>query len=290
MRDVCIPNGVYYFNNVSNNYSIEFATDASYEENDPLTAWEGDATEPTERYRLFKLSYLGNGRYSIRSMLDNRMGWTRSGTQLLSTTIGTSDSTVPATAQWYIKHNGNGYYIHSRSGLARTITCPDDIHEDWNILLSSYSSTNAMQSWNITKINTSYRGIDVHAKKTSMSIGESYTFVATAYSTYDGEYSMALRWETGNSRIASVGYTTGTVLARNSGKTPVTVYIDDHPSVKVTTSLIVKPQSTQTSGIKSGSVYMIKKCVQRIILKGCRIKRLDACKQRCDGWQTIMVC
>lgn len=256
---VYITNGVYYFNNTSNNDSIEFGGESSYGENEPLTAWmTSSTTAPTERYRIFKLSYLGNGLYSVRSMLNNTMGWTRSDSQLISTTIGTSDSSVPATAKWYINHNGNGYYIYSQYGTSKTVTCPSDDDEDWYILLSPYSSTNVLQCWNITKINESYRGIDIRAKKISMSIGESYTFVATTYSTYDGEYSMALRWKTENSRIASVEYTTGSVSAKNSGKTPVTVYMYNYPTVKATVTLTVKPQTTQTSGIKNGSVYMIK--------------------------------
>jgi len=283
---VILPNGVYYFNNVASDYGIEFVNESSYGENEPLTAWERDATEPVERFKLFKLSYLGNGLYSIRSMLDNTKGWTRYGTQLVSTTIGTTDSSVPMTAQWYIRHNGSGYYIYSRYGTSRTVTCPDDIYEDWNIVLSSYSPTNVMQSWVIEKIDALYRGIDIREKKTSMSIGETYTFVATTYSTYDGEYSLALCWETGNFRIASVGYTTGEVLAKNSGDTSVTVYMDDYPATQTSVTLTVKPQTTQTSGIKSGSVYMIKNVSKNKYLKAADSNVLTLASQdEMDGKQ-----
>lgn len=283
---VYLPNGVYYFNNVSNNNRIEFVDDSCYAENDPLTVWESDGLEPSERFRLFKLSYLGSGLYSIRSMLDNTMGWTRSGTQLLSTTIGTSDASVPTTARWYIKHNSNGYYIYSQYGTSRTITCPADIDANWNILLSSYSSTNAMQCWDIEKINTSYRGIDIYDKKTSMSINDTYTFAAHTYSTYDGEYSLDIRWETGNSRIASVGSTSGLVSARNCGEISITAYMYNYPSVETTVSLTVMPRSTQTSGIKSGSVYMIKNVSKNKYLKATSTNNLTLANQdEMDGKQ-----
>lgn len=283
---VYLPNGVYYFNNVSNNYRIEFVDSSSYNENEPLTAWESDGTAPSERFRLFKTTYLGSGLYSIRSMLDNQMGWTRSGTKLVSTTIGTSDSSVPATAKWYIKYNGKGYYIYSQYGTSRTLTCPADIEDDWDILLSSYSSTNLMQCWNIRKISSSYRGIDIRAKTSSMSIGETYNFTATTYSTYEGEYSLPLRWKTDNSRIASVGNTTGVVTARNSGKIAITAYMYNYPSVTSTATLTVKPQTSPTSGIKSGSVYMIKNVSKGLYLNAYSPDKLTlASKNAMDGKQ-----
>ena len=283
---VYLPNGVYYFNNVSNNHSIESASPSLYGESDPLIAWESEATEPTERFGLFKLSYLGKGLYSIRSMLNNTMGWTYSGTQLLNTTIGTSDSTVPTNAKWYIKHNGSGYYIHSRSGSSKTVTCPDDIYEDWNILLSSYSPTNVMQCWNIGKASASYRGIDISVQRISMDIEESYTFVVATYSTNDGEYSIPLRWESGNSRIASIGFNTGVLSAINSGETRITAYAYDSPAINASVMLTVKPQTFQTSGIRSGAVYMIKNASKGTYLRALTSTTLGlASKNAMDGKQ-----
>lgn len=268
---VYIANGVYYFNNVSNNYRLEFPGPATYQENTKLIGWESDGTEPSGRHELFKTTYLGNGLYSIRSMLDNRMGWTRSGSDLISTTIGTTDSAVPDTAKWSIRHNGKGYCIYSY-GTSRAVTCPDyvlpisqniispysSVIPDRHIQLSTYSSSNLMQCWNIQKISSSYRGIDIHAKTSSMSIGNTYTFTAATYSTYVGEYALSYRWKTDNARIASVGDTTGVVTARNSGKIAVTAYLYSYPSETSAVTLTVNPATTPTAGIKSGSVYMIK--------------------------------
>ena len=178
---VIISDGTYYFNNVSNNYRLEYEITTDLSENAVLEACNSGTTEPTVRYRIFKVKYLGDGLYSVRSMLDCAMGWTRSSTSLVMTTIGTTDSAVPATAKWRIQSNANGYYIHSLYGTSRTITAGST--SGTNIMLSSYSSTNKLQNWTINKITTTYHGVTFKSATDTLILKDTYDFDAVMYST-----------------------------------------------------------------------------------------------------------
>ena len=267
---VYLPNGVYYFDNHYKNNRIEFYGNNSYNENDELTGYETDFTAPTlpdGRYQLFKVYYHGSGLYSIRSMIDNSMGWYRLDSSLVSRNIGTSNSSVPNAAKWYIGSNTNGYYIYSQYGTIKTVTCPENFEEDWNIVLSPYSSTNTLQVWSANKITSNYRGVTIKNKKTSMSIGESFTFTAITYSTYQSEYSFTVKWRSGNGRIAYAGPNSGSVTALNHGKIDITAYLYSYPSVTSVCTLTVGAPSSATTGINSGSVYMIKNTSKGLYLK-----------------------
>ena len=119
---VILTDGVYYFNNVCNTYCIEYKDPNALYENAALEVFDSGTAEPTERFRMFKVKYLGECIYSIRSMLDSSMGWTESSEGLVMTNIGTSDRTVPQAAKWVIESNSNGYYIHTCDGTRKTVT------------------------------------------------------------------------------------------------------------------------------------------------------------------------
>jgi len=286
---VYLPNGVYYFDNHYKNNRIEFYGNNSYNENDELTGYETDFTAPSlpdGRYQLFKVYYHGSGLYSIRSMIDNSMGWYRLDSLLVSRNIGTSNSSVPNAAKWYIGSNTNGYYIYSQYGTIRTVTCPENFEEDWNIVLSTYSSTNTLQAWSANRITSNYRGITIKNKKSSMNIGESFTFTAITYSTYQSEYSFTVKWRSGNGRIAYAGPNSGSVTALNHGKIDITAYLYSYPSVTSVCTLTVGTPSSATTGINSGSVYMIKNISKGLYLKATSVNSFTlASKDVMDGKQ-----
>lgn len=219
---VIISDGTYYFNNISNNYRLEYENATNLSENAVLEAFNSGTTEPTQRFRIFKVKYLGDGLYSIRSMLDCAMGWTRSGTNLVMTTIGTSNSTVPSTAKWRIKSNGNGYYIHSNYGTSRTITCVTSSGD--NIVLQSYSSTNTRQNWTIKEITTSYHGVTLKNTVSTLPVGESSVFSAVMYSTYTDVYGQkGFTWSVENGTgKATINSSTGVLTGISKGTVTVT--------------------------------------------------------------------
>ncbi len=210
---VHLPDGVYYFNNPANNYRIEFVGMSFYGENEPLTVYDSGTNEPTQRFRMFKIQYIGNGTYCIRSMLDNAKGWVRSGSSLISKTIQRSDGSFLDTAKWKIESTVNGYYIYSLFGTSRTVTCPDNPDDNWDIVLQEYSSANMKQTWTIKKITASYNGVDIRNAVSSLGVGKKHQLTATMYSTYSDNGQNGITWTvtngTGSATINSSGLLTG---------------------------------------------------------------------------------
>ncbi len=266
---IYLQNGVYYFDNLYKNNRIEFYDNSSYNEYEPLTAYETDfgvPSLPNNRYQLFKLSYLGSGLYNIRSMLDNSMGWYCQNSSLVCKTIGTSNSSTPYAAKWRIGSNAQGYYIYSQYGDSKTVTCPENYEADWDIVLSDYSSTSLLQVWSANRVSTDYRGVAVKYKKTSMTIGEVADFSAATYSTYHGENSLSVEWSSENERIAYIDINSGAVTAINHGKIYITVSLFSYPYITDRCTLTVGNPSVETIGISSGSVYMIKNASKNLYL------------------------
>ena len=220
---VIVGDGTYYFNNVSNNYRLEYENTTNLSENAVLEAYNSGTGEPTGRFRMFKVKYLGDGIYSMRSMLDCGMGWTRSSSSLVMTTIGPDDSTIPATAKWRIKSNANGYYIHSLYGTSKTITAGST--SGANITLSTYSSTNQLQNWTMNKITESYHGVTLKSETDTLILKDTYDFDAVMYSTYtntNGEDGFT--WSvTNGTGSATINSSTGVLTGTSTGTVTVSV-------------------------------------------------------------------
>lgn len=220
---VVIDDGTYYLNNVHNNYRLEYEKSTDLSENAIMEAFNSGTGEPTNRFRMFKIKYLGDGIYSVRSMLDCAMGWTRSSSGLVMTTIGPDDNTIPATAKWRIRSNANGYYIHSVSGVSQTITAGSSSGD--NITLSSYSSANRLQNWTIKEVSESYHGVTLKNMTNKLVVGESFDFDAVMYSTYTNvNGGDGFTWSvTGNSGGVSINSSTGVLTGTSVGTVTVKV-------------------------------------------------------------------
>lgn len=217
---VVLKDGTYYFNNAKNDLRLEFKYSNAYSESSPLEAYNSGTTEPPDRFRMFKIKYVGSGYYVIRSMVDCSMGWTcpdSSSTELVATTIGTSDNSVQTRSKWRIQSNANGYYIFNCAyGTKKTIASPSS---SGNIRLEQYTySTNQpndkLQNWVIKEITSEHHGVTLTSNADTVGVGGSYRFKAAVHSTYTGEYGQrGYTWSvtngTGSATVDSYGVVTG---------------------------------------------------------------------------------
>lgn len=222
---VIIEDGTYYFNDKADNQRrLEYeAPNNGLLENAVLESFGTNYnSEPTQRYQFFKVKYLGSGLYSVRSMLDCAMGWTRSNSSLVMTTIGTSNSTVPSTAKWRIKTDVNGYYIHAYYGTSKTVTAGSSSGAD--ITLGSYSSSNLREHWTIRKISAQYHGVTIKASTDELEVGDSFTFTAVVYSTFTDVYGQnGITWSrTNGTGSATINSSTGQLTGTSKGTVTVT--------------------------------------------------------------------
>lgn len=221
---VVIQNGVYSLFNVQSGYRLEYENANDYSEGAVMEVYDyrEDGMDDIYNHSIFKIKYLGSGKYSIRSMLRNDMGWTfSSDSELVMTNIGTSDSQIDNSEKWNIAYDSRGYYIYNNS-LLHTITAPDDI-DDNNIYGYRYADFDDLQHWTLTKITDSINGVAICDKVSVLPVGETSEFAAAVYSTnmyHNGQngYTWSI---TSGSQYASINATTGVLTAVAPGSVTV---------------------------------------------------------------------
>jgi len=222
---VVIQNGVYYFLNVETGYRIEYESPSDYSEGAVLEVYDNsyeDEGFDVPTYALFKIKYLGNGKYSIRSMLRNDMGWTVTGdSELVMTNIGTTDSQIEDTEKWNIAYDSNGYYIYYNFDLAIAATGASES----NVICNDYAENEVDCHWTLTKITDSINGVAICDKVSVLPVGETSTLTSAVYSTnmyHNGQNGFT--WSiTSGSQYASINATTGVLTAVAPGSVTVKV-------------------------------------------------------------------
>ena len=166
---VVLEDSVYYINNFADTTLF-----IQYSGEDKYTANLGSDTRPC----MFKIYHLGDGKYSIRSMYDNKYGFTRSDDgELVHEEVGTeqefysSSNTngVPEEAQWRISGSADdGYIIKSLPDPNGYLT----LGSFGNISLGALATSNAAQKWNLTKSGFSGTGIEIYPSSAAVAVGD----------------------------------------------------------------------------------------------------------------------
>lgn len=156
---VRLPDGVYYLKGESTNMFLDLDKD-SISKDTSIQVFPVDQSEPDNLSQLYKFCYLGNGLYSIRPMRKNNMGisWSLENQSATLQDIGTSNSSVPNTGQWYLDKDTNGYYFYAKTGKSKTITVPENAGSGTDLILQSYNGSTS-QAWTISAATTNYSRI-----------------------------------------------------------------------------------------------------------------------------------
>lgn len=224
---VVIQDGVYCFHNVETGYRIEYEDPSDYSEGAVMEVYDSSDVEGEEvpNYALFKIKYLGSGKYSIRSMLRNDMGWTCSNNyRLVMTNIGTSDNEITNYSKWCISYDTSddicGYYIKNLYDV-RTIVASEESGD--NITLDDYQTINVSKYWTLTRITDGIHGVTIRDKVNALNVGNSATFTAVMYSSYptvNGQN--GITWSvTDGTGHADIDPSTGVLTGRSTGTVTV---------------------------------------------------------------------
>ena len=221
---VHLEDGVYYINNVANSsYRIGYDSLNAVGEGEKLYLYNSGTAEETSRKALFKIRYLGEGLYSIRSMLDSSMGWVHENNQTSSATIGYTDADIEGNEKWGINSDALGYYIYGYNE-GRVIAAPTTV-TDGVELTSTAKLSNTNQRWTITqKVSYSHHGVYMPKKTGQLIIGQSFQFDAVFYTssnTYNGGNNIIWSMTTGTGG-ANFDPSTGTLTATSAGTVTVT--------------------------------------------------------------------
>ncbi|MBR6506073.1 MAG: DNRLRE domain-containing protein [Clostridia bacterium] len=222
---VIIPSGIYSVESAQLPYRIELYNLNSYQSGMPLSVWNTGGSAPTQRNSFFKITHIGGGLYSIRSMVNSTMGWTRNGTTLVCSDIGTSETNVPTEAKWYILSDSNGYTITNRYGSSYTISHPSTVTTSADVIYKSHSKTDMTQHWELTKLSGSYSGVEIRNEISTLVMGSTHRFVATMYSSVsyvNGQN--GITWSvTNGTGSATIDSNTGVLTGISPGTVIVTV-------------------------------------------------------------------
>ncbi|MBQ9795118.1 MAG: Ig-like domain-containing protein [Clostridia bacterium] len=227
---VWLPSDTYTINNGSQSKLLQLPVNA-YTEGSAVYGTNGVYSEQN-RWTYFKINHLGNGVYSIRSMLDNSMGLKRSGNSVVCGSIGTSNNTVPAEAKWAFGTDSGGTYIYSYNGSHTdapqyTLICAPVEAMSSDLWLENYCAGEVLQYWAITPVAADCEGVTIWEKVDELLVGRSYTFEAAVYSTNCHEHGgNPITWSLkSGTQYASLS-STGTLTATSAGTVTVKATYD----------------------------------------------------------------
>ncbi|MBQ2805834.1 MAG: RICIN domain-containing protein [Clostridia bacterium] len=173
---VKLPDGVYYLRSRSTGMLLDLHKD-KVKEGTPIQVYDGSTGEPTHLSQLYKFNYLGNGLYSIRSMKKNNMGISWSATDQSATIrdIGTSNTNVPVTGQWYLDKTANGYSLCTKTGNSKAITVPTNAASGTDLVVQAYDES-IYQDWTITLATQSYNQLMITETFDELTAQSNYSF------------------------------------------------------------------------------------------------------------------
>lgn len=185
-----IDSGVYAFKSIGNE---GLWMDTQYDSVDPgyhiqQYAYSSSPASTFSRGGLFKISRVANtDRYIIRSMLNNRLTFGISGTDVLTKEIPTADSDVPAEDTFRIVYNTNGYllipYNSSYAITARNTTASGSTGAPDSYLTSvSKSSATSDARWTMVRYFGDNKH-DVILKLPTLYLGDTVTLSPITWST-----------------------------------------------------------------------------------------------------------
>ena len=225
---VVIEDGVYYIKNASSGKYLR-------NNGGNVIVFAQDTSANTKFNQLWKITYVGNGRYAIRPMDDTSEALTIGTSSYIAVADATlSNAALPSSYLWTISRDGSGIYFQQNGASNKTITT--QVNGTTTIIYpGTYSSSTACH-WTLEGV----KGVYLRDRNTSEIIPPStvkYVVMGETLSlsqlgiVYDtANYSSSNpEWISANDGIANVNVETGAVTGEAPGKVTITltVTIDD---------------------------------------------------------------
>ena len=177
-----IENGVYYIS-MGTKYCTVTGANAGENANVAVSdLYQVSASLAQRTSQMWKIKYLGNGRYSVRPLHKLDMGLRVMSPNVNIKTIGENDTpgAVSDDAEWTIEKNGLGGYVFKLAGNAGATLSSIGTDAYPNVLVSNYISGDSVQIWTLTKVNVNNipKGIVFYKKSDGSSINSFETYLA----------------------------------------------------------------------------------------------------------------
>ncbi len=180
--------------------------------------------------------------------LDSKVVYYRNGDYSITGNYARYSFDITQAVKWW----KNGTYSKDCGIIFKTTSAVETGSTNVSVCFASYNRSSNKPSFTLTYNS----GISVNNSSVTMNIGETWNALSNIYSCTPT--TATLRWSSSNERVASINSSTGVITAKACGKITITVYQLENTSVSASFVLVINPQTAQTRGITSGSVYMIK--------------------------------
>ena len=216
------PDGVYKLQNWSSKLYATLDTGLGLITEDVNLIQYGDGG--SSRRQLWRVHYLGNGEYSIRSMINPAlvMAMDSEGNiqrNVQGYALGTSDSSLPERAKWGIR--GSTYYVFIESivnDLTYSLAVQSGNAENFSNVYAITSEGSGTYFWTLIPVDESPEGVDLYSGTSpvnganySLDIGETKQLTAIYY-TAGEDISQNFTWTSSNNAVVTVD-STGKVTA-----------------------------------------------------------------------------
>ena len=177
---VKIPDGVYYFKNMYSNTFLN-SKDGKISDGTDVNLrvkYSNDASTLSKLRQMWKVFYLGSGKYSFRPMHKLNMGMIYSSGNACISNIGTTDtlSGVADVGEWTIDRDLQSGLIIKNKGLdGRILQYGTSSGFATTIIGFPYNSSK--DYWSEEKINNAPSGIILYDSITNVNIAGSYKFI-----------------------------------------------------------------------------------------------------------------
>ena len=156
---VAVADGVYYIKNNNSGYYLS-VKDSAISNSSDATQESKRTASPGRFSQLWKITYLSDGKYSIRPMHRLNMGLDVAGTtvDIWNATEIDSISDVPSYCQWTITYSTSGY-IFRQGGLTSRAMAPSGLSTAVNatIAVGTPGALNSAYIWTLENVTSSIK-------------------------------------------------------------------------------------------------------------------------------------
>ena len=244
---VAVADGVYYIQNMNSGHYLNVKNGYIDSETDVIQSSKLSGALPiTTRLReMWKIYYIGNGKYTVRPMHKLNMGLDVTSGNVDIWDISTSDSSAVATyGQWSIEWDSTGYVFKNKGESSLTMQVQGASTASGTTVIATTYSSNSNSRWTLSKITSPPSGVMWYDTYTNavvslptMHVEVSKTKSLSAAKLYAIMYSgktisQTFSWTSADTSIATVNSSTGAVTGKSVGKTTVTGKINCNGTVK----------------------------------------------------------
>ena len=267
---VTIEDGVYYIQNLHSGYYLHVSNGeiTNFADVYQCSRYLSTTSNVYKIRQMWKICYLGDGRYSIRPMHKLDMGLDVTGSNVDIYKIGTDDtlSTIPSYAEWTISWYSTGYVFKNNDRDSLTMQIENASTSSGAAVVASTYSTSENCQWGLMEVTSPPAGAYLYdtAEESIIAtvIRDVYIGTTKSLSTlqlsavaYSGTtINQSFTWYSSNDAIATVD-SNGEVTGVSSGKATITGRVYRNGAYYYVSYTICVGASFETTMTKLGELY-----------------------------------